>query len=421
MKKSQIATYINIFIILGVAAWCSAAFIPPKPHLRDTKAPVPNAFDDLETADKLLVEDPAIYPDRKMPHVGDPGYMDSFLQGVSVAHQDKIITENAPALQDLRVALSQEYLSPQITSLEQMLPYDARYRQMARLLSFEGKVAASRGDWQTTTSNSLDTIALGYKIQRGAPLIQVLTGFSMNTIGRANAWYAIDHVSGEIARESARRLESIYATRTSSDQLWAQEESAVEAILVEVMAHPERAYPNQKDWLPSWYFLIIPKWKMMDDYRSAMTDLEQKSIQPYQLVKNNDFTRGRADIFVNLMLPEDRQALIKNTIDQTFTQMLMTLFALRSYEVDHEGAYPDRIIQLVPRYLSKVPSDPFAANLGPLQYRRVGKSYLLYSVGPDGIDDGGKPFLGTDTHGRPSRVYMQEDTKGDIVAGVNMD
>ena len=45
---------------------------------------------------------------------------------------------------------------------------------------------------------------------------------------------------------------------------------------------------------------------------------------------------------------------------------------------------------LVPKYLRQVPSDPFRGH--PLVFRPQGTNWLLYSVGPDRVDDGGKPM-----------------------------
>jgi hypothetical protein len=43
---------------------------------------------------------------------------------------------------------------------------------------------------------------------------------------------------------------------------------------------------------------------------------------------------------------------------------------------------------LVPAVLSRVPLDPFDA--APLRYRRLDKGVVVYSIGPDGEDNGGK-------------------------------
>ena len=50
------------------------------------------------------------------------------------------------------------------------------------------------------------------------------------------------------------------------------------------------------------------------------------------------------------------------------------------------GVLPERLDELVPTYLSVVPTDPFSG--APLRSRRDGKTLILYSVGPDGRDDG---------------------------------
>jgi hypothetical protein len=50
---------------------------------------------------------------------------------------------------------------------------------------------------------------------------------------------------------------------------------------------------------------------------------------------------------------------------------------------------PARLADLVTHYLSGVPQDPFTGQA--LIYRPQSTNWLLYSVGPDGVDDGGKP------------------------------
>ena len=52
------------------------------------------------------------------------------------------------------------------------------------------------------------------------------------------------------------------------------------------------------------------------------------------------------------------------------------------------GRLPDQLEGLVPKLLERVPSDPFDGQ--PLRYRRTDPGYILYSVGEDGHDDGGR-------------------------------
>jgi hypothetical protein len=66
---------------------------------------------------------------------------------------------------------------------------------------------------------------------------------------------------------------------------------------------------------------------------------------------------------------------------------LRVALALAAYERDH-GTYPKSLDALAPKYLAKVPDDLFAGK--PLAYQPAENGYLLYSVGPNGKDDGGR-------------------------------
>lgn len=73
---------------------------------------------------------------------------------------------------------------------------------------------------------------------------------------------------------------------------------------------------------------------------------------------------------------------------------LLLRVAIERYHRD-AGAYPDRLQDLVPSQLAVIPSDPLAPD-GRFRYRVLAPdpsaagSYLLYSVGVDGVDDGGR-------------------------------
>jgi hypothetical protein len=54
------------------------------------------------------------------------------------------------------------------------------------------------------------------------------------------------------------------------------------------------------------------------------------------------------------------------------------------------GNLPESPDELTPDYVARIPTDPCAGR--PLRLKRDGKDLLLYSVGPDGKDDGGAPW-----------------------------
>lgn len=63
------------------------------------------------------------------------------------------------------------------------------------------------------------------------------------------------------------------------------------------------------------------------------------------------------------------------------------VIALAAYRLEND-AYPDELDQLKPGFLSDIPNDPYAD--GPLRYKRLRTGCLVYSVGPNGEDEGGE-------------------------------
>jgi hypothetical protein len=68
-------------------------------------------------------------------------------------------------------------------------------------------------------------------------------------------------------------------------------------------------------------------------------------------------------------------------------EVVKTLVAVERHRLAHAGL-PETLDQLVPDYLAEVPVDPFDGR--PLRYRRTDQGFVVYSVGEDGKDDGGK-------------------------------
>jgi hypothetical protein len=81
---------------------------------------------------------------------------------------------------------------------------------------------------------------------------------------------------------------------------------------------------------------------------------------------------------------------------ELFREGVRTMLALELYREAH-GRYPDELKSLVPEILAKLPGDPWNAGR-PFGYKRVvgveglaAREYVLYTVGRDGTDNGGKP------------------------------
>jgi hypothetical protein len=85
-------------------------------------------------------------------------------------------------------------------------------------------------------------------------------------------------------------------------------------------------------------------------------------------------------------------SVILEDIEQELTEVAQlsvahTALAIERYRLSH-GQLPTGLDNLVPVYLPRVPQDPFDGQ--PLRYRRLEPGFIVYSIGPDQTDDGGK-------------------------------
>jgi len=87
-------------------------------------------------------------------------------------------------------------------------------------------------------------------------------------------------------------------------------------------------------------------------------------------------------------------------------QATLTILALARWRAD-KGEYPASLDQLTAAgLLTDLPMDPWSDK--PLIYRRTGDNFILYSLGPNFEDNGGKPA--TDSKGRPKKWLDNGDT-----------
>ena len=96
----------------------------------------------------------------------------------------------------------------------------------------------------------------------------------------------------------------------------------------------------------------------------------------------------RHQFFCGLMLPSISKVAQKLAIAQTAADTTALACALERYR-RRNGQFPDSLSQLVPEFIAQLPHD--VINSQPLKYRRTDDGqYLLYSVGWNETDDGGK-------------------------------
>ena len=102
------------------------------------------------------------------------------------------------------------------------------------------------------------------------------------------------------------------------------------------------------------------------------------------------------NILVALLLPAVQAAVTAETRNQASMQITLAACALQAYHRDN-NRYPDSLAALDGVYLHKRPLDPFRGK--SLTYRLQSNGFLLYSVGPNLRDEGGKGRLQDEVEG----------------------
>ena len=126
---------------------------------------------------------------------------------------------------------------------------------------------------------------------------------------------------------------------------------------------------------------------LMDGYiKSAQLPLE-KRLDAVKSVEARLQSTSKAHILLHVMMP----ALSRiTTIDIRNIAQLRTAragLAIERYRLA-AGGLPDTLTNLVPTYLNAVPTDPFDGK--NLRYKKLETGFMVYSIGEDQIDDGGK-------------------------------
>ena len=85
------------------------------------------------------------------------------------------------------------------------------------------------------------------------------------------------------------------------------------------------------------------------------------------------------------------KTLAKKANARIARQLAVAACALERYKLAN-GRYPNELVDLTPRFINSIPSDPIDGK--PLRYRpETNGGFLLYSVGVNGIDEGGSASL----------------------------
>jgi hypothetical protein len=116
---------------------------------------------------------------------------------------------------------------------------------------------------------------------------------------------------------------------------------------------------------------------------AAMVPATHLSLQQLQTMENIARARAQSIPEIGAAFASARSYATALALDRG----ARILIAIERYRLDHKGALPSSLAQLVPDYASAVPQDPF--DDAPLRFRVRTHDYVVYSIGADHRDDDG--------------------------------
>lgn len=209
-------------------------------------------------------------------------------------------------------------------------------RTLARALASRGRLAEAEDRSRDAADSYLQTIRFGFAARRGGLMIHSLVGNACSGVGRAHLYECHEDLASSDLLEFALALEHIEMEAEPGqvfvyrDRIWEQHAFGWHGHLCQILEE-----------------ISVPESERIQSSFIAACDRE---------------------------LAEMR--------------LLRTELAIQAFRATM-GRLPNSLDEIVPEYIAEIPIDPMSPMGAALQYRDVDDGYLLYSVGYNGIDDGG--------------------------------
>ena len=308
----------------------------------------------------------------------------------TLQQKQEVIEANRTLLQKIRSILPKP---AQVIHLEYQTgdPTMDNYRNIARLFVAEAKLYEQQGKYGHALSSYLDGFTFLEKVLNGGNVLQLTYHFMGSIPLFQSAHSLLPKLSAQEALEGARRLEQLIANEYPLSTLLAQ---------------------DFRSWLTGWQRIVrgqsmrgfrldLPKSDLERDIlympKQPLSKAAQQYAQMWLDQAKLPFPEQRVieyppalqqlgrDLVVRM--PDDIALQVaRYTYVRTRLRLLYTALRLEAYR-KARGRYPASLKDLgnSPYFI-----DPFSNK--PFVYRPQGNGYVLYSLGPNSIDDGGTPF-----------------------------
>jgi hypothetical protein len=341
------------------------------------------------------------------------------LQQYALAYQDAL-----PALELMESALNKPCLCPP----ERTLP-DSNFtqfiviRNLARVIHDSAEYQFRIGHPEAAMKLSLDGMEMAAMTARGGGVITFLVSDACEKMDVWSMEKIIPLLTGDQLDAAEKRMQIIQQKMPEFSDIVQEEANNCTAQTIQILksqkimdvkhwesfvianTQAEQSRITPKELEQGFIYLLQNKSKILKDnqeyYRQLAVELKQPFHQPLITPRPNNLLMQ-----VSMSGSNWEEIWSKYTASRAIEDVLTTEMAVYRYKKE-TGRYPQSLQELVPKYMSSIPIDPFTQGK-PLVYKLLagGSKFLLYSIGPDQIDNGGQPM---------SKYWL--NVPGDLTAG----
>jgi hypothetical protein len=287
----------------------------------------------------------------------------------------------------------QDTADPNISGTGPDQPHE---EQAAVLLGLDAREEIAQGRIASAMADANAAFVMARNIGQRSTLIQGLTGAGADGVA-CNALEAALPAVRSKAELAPLRLDDLPPLSSAIQQSlrgeeWFDLDRAVNATSPAGIKASQGQTPRlmSADAYPSAFVRVFEM--NADPLVRFMRSIQDVSAQPYYKAQDklSDLNEiGHTMGIANLLVPAMMNSLTAATRAETTESCARVGVAMTRYRLDH-GTLPTTLDQLVPAYLDAVPIDPYDGN--PLRLNTVDGASVIYSIGPDGMDNGGVPI-----------------------------
>ena len=319
-----------------------------------------------------------------------------------------IVQSNQPALKTFRKAATltkSRYPVDLTPGFNALLPHLSKLKSIARLLQAEAIIAVADGDPKRAADAVKTMLAVGRSLANEPLLISQLVSYATDASGFAT----MDYVIRRLALTDAQLADLTAAFSRSEDPnslylaLVGERATFVNAVkdpyaFLATTASPSASSSVSQSAQEMFFGVVRLTGFFERDFGFGVDALTTnialaKLPDPARFASRTNWPaieerikQGRY-ILSGLLLPALGKTVYRDTEDRAKARIAQTVLAIERYRLARAGRLPESLDALVPDYLATVLSDPFDGK--PLRFKPRESGYVVYSVGPDTMDDGG--------------------------------